>query len=309
MPEPELLDERIISGRGVLKIPTASLKARYYIMYVDVIRNPKNAYINKEWNPPQGMFARITYRRDSYVVDEDMIKYERFSKYYVNDIAGQALRAIKCAYEGILISFDRQNAALGLIPLPYTNLIQDFESLALGWDEVLFSCYSNTALQVRFYGLNYDVCNAGNDQSNYPPPPPPPLPKVPNNAPIGDISEPYDPGTQDDGNTSPFPGDEIPQPPLEPPGEECVKYRVVVRHGQNYGDPFIEREAIVYGEVLGARIVNSGAANAIQINCRGWAIPSLDAGCQAQGWLTIFVSDSVAIAPDPEIVIFEEYVP
>lgn len=220
------LDERLISGKGVLKVPAGAFQDRYYILYLDVVRRPKNEYRSFEWNPPRSVYARLVFRKDGYVQSEDIMRYQREERTYVNDISGQNLRAIKCAYEGILISFDRQNAALGLIPLPYDNLILEYKSLSLGWDEILFQCYADTAIQARFYSLDYDTCNPANDQTDLPPPPPPPLPPVPPGTPIGDISPPYE-GEDDGGNTVPFPDDSTPPPPPPDP-EPCDKVRVTL---------------------------------------------------------------------------------
>lgn len=304
------LDERLISGKGVLKVPAGAFQDRYYILYLDVIRRPKNEYLSFEWNPPRSVYARLVFRKDGYVQSEDIMRYQREERTYVNDITGQNLRAIKCAYEGILISFDRQNAALGLIPLPYDNLILDYKSLSLGWDEILFQCYADTAIQCRFYSLDYDTCNPANDQTDLPPPPPPPLPPVTPGTPIGSISNPYDPDTEDDGNTQPFPGDASEPPPVEPPGEACVKYRVTIEYEQAYGDPLTTKEIICYGEVGDPFIVPSGGANAVVLPCRGYAFPTLDDGCQPSTVnRTVFVSDSVRADATPEIVGFEEYIP
>lgn len=220
------LDERLISGKGVLKVPAGAFQDRYYILYLDVIRRPKNEYLSFEWNPPRSVYARLVFRKDGYVQSEDIVRYQREERTYVNDITGQNLRAIKCAYEGILISFDRQNAALGLIPLPYDNLILDYKSLSLGWDEILFQCYADTAIQCRFYSLDYDTCNPANDQTDLPPPPPPPLPPVPPGTPIASISPPYDEDSSDDDNTQPFPGDDF-EPPFPPlPDNTLIRWNV-----------------------------------------------------------------------------------
>lgn len=229
MPELELVEERLISGKGVLRVPSAARKARYWIMYADVIRLPTNEYRELNWNPYQSLYARMVYRRDGYVQTYDYLRYTREQRTYINDITGQNLRAIKCAYEGILQTFFNLGNALALPSISITNLIKDYKSLALSWDEILFSCYSNTALQIRFFKLDYDVCNEENDDSDDPPPPPPPLPPVPPGTPIGSISPPYDEGDNDDGNTDPFDGDEI-EPPFPPlPDNTLLKWNASTR--------------------------------------------------------------------------------
>lgn len=235
MAELVLIDERIISGKGVLKVPEEARTSRYWIMYVDVIRRPRNEYLELQWNPNQSMYARMTYLRNSYVQTFDYIKFQREQRTYINDITGQNLRAIKCAYEGILQTFFNLGNALLLPSISVTNLIKDYESLALSWDEIRFSCYSNTALQIRFYGLQYDVCNTENDDSNDPPPPPPPRAQIPTEEPV-EVSPPYDDG-DDNGGTIPFPDDQFPPDDPEPPGERCTAYRVTVRIYGDWADP------------------------------------------------------------------------
>jgi hypothetical protein len=306
MPELELVEERLISGKGVLRVPSAARKARYWIMYADVIRLPTNEYRELNWNPYQSLYARMVYRRDGYVQTYDHIRFTREQRTYINDITGQNLRAIKCAYEGILQTFFNLGNALALPSISITNLIKDYESIALSWDEILFSCYSNTALQIRFFKKDYDVCNAENDDSDDPPPPPPPLPPVPPGTSIGSISPPY----ENDPDTDPFEGDESEPPPLEPPGEACIKYRVNIQHASIFAPGFAIREIICYGEIGEPLITPSGAANALQLPCRGYAFPTLDEGCQPEIVnRTVFVSDSVSASPPPFIVSFEEYLP
>lgn len=271
MATPELLDERLISGRGVLKIPEAARKMRYFRVFFDVIRDPRNPYLSFQWNPPQGLYARLVFRRNGYVQSYDDMKFEREERRFVADIAGQSLIAIKCAYEGTLQSYVNLAVGLGLTVTSVVNLIEDFQTLQLTWDEILFSCYADTALQVRLYGTDYDYCGPLPSPPNDPPPPPPPLPKVPPGTPIGDISEPYDPDTNDGGNTQPFPDDSIP-PPNEPPGLACVQYRIVVRvlSDEAFGEPtpgYRDFTVEGWGEFSDPYIEES--TNSVKIDFRG----------------------------------------
>jgi len=222
------LGERLISGKGVLKVPDMDESFRYYMMSVNVIREPENQSISYEWNPPKAFYARLVFRRDKYVLFDDSVRYDGQLFQYVNDPCGQTLIAVKCAYDGILQSFVNlvngiagTPGGVGIFVTGVTDLIQDYENLSLGWDEVLFNCYSSTALQVRFFGLKYDSCDPDKDKKHTPPPPPPPLPKVPPGTPIASLSPPYDPDTDDEGNTDPYENDTT-----EPVTEECLKYSV-----------------------------------------------------------------------------------
>ena len=307
MAEFEQVEERLISGKGVLRVPESALDSRVWILYLDVIRPPSSEYKEFNWSPPQSLYARLTYLRAGYVQTFDLMRFNREQRTYINDITGQNLRAIKCAYEGTLQTFFNLGNALSLPSISITNLVKDYESLSLSWDEIRFVCYGGTALQARFFKLDFDACNPDNDRTKRLPPPLPPLPLLPPNTPIGSISLPYD---ENDDDTEPFDGDQFEEEELEPPGEECVLYNIVVRHGQNYGEPFIERAATVYGQVLGVRIIAvSGVQNAVQVNSRGFFNSNSPTPCAEQEWRTLFTSDSIALSPNPEIVLFEPYNP
>lgn len=309
MATPELVQERFISGRGVLKIPSDGKKNRYTVLYLDVIRQPVNRFANLNWNPARGRYAQLVFLRNEYVIDTRAMEFPRESYDGIADIAGQTLIAVKCAYDGILQTFFNLGNALALPSISVVNLIEEYENLRLGWDEVRIVCYADTAIQARLYRTPYDVCNPDYDDQQEPPPPPPPAPPVPPGTPLTNLSPPYD-GDNDDGNTDLFPGDESVPSPLEPPGEACVKYRVVIEYEQAYGDPLTTKEIICYGEIGEPFIQPSGGARAVVLPCRGYAFPTLDEGCL--GGLvnrTVFVSDSVAGNATPEIVLFEEYSP
>lgn len=222
MAEYELIEERIISGQGLLRVPIDKVKNRYSVLFLDVIRFPRNAYINRNWNPPRGKYAFLTFVRDTYVIDSKAMEFPSEAYDGIADMAGQTLIAVKCAYQGTLESFRNLTLGLagtpggqGLVYLGMTNLIEDYENLNLAWNEVKIKCYADTAVQARLYRLQYDTCDPDYDKQRQPPPPPPPRDPVPPGTPIDDISEPYDPGSNDGGDSTPFPGDEFP-PPFEP---------------------------------------------------------------------------------------------
>jgi hypothetical protein len=264
------LEERKISGKGVLKVPPTALKYRYYVMYVDLLRTPSNRYLSRDWNPDKSVYARMAFRRDEYVQFDQIIEYEKQQFTYVNDICGQTLIAVKCSYEGILQSFVNlvngmagTPGGIGIFVTSVDNKIEDFKNLALGWDEILFKCYGDAALLVRFYGADYYKCNPDEETSDYPPPPPPAPPPVPPGTPITDISPPYDPSDDDDNNTEPFPGDV----PFELPfGEACIQYDVKL-FWNNLDGRIGEFTFRVFGEIEGAGVSESQWY--IYILCRG----------------------------------------
>lgn len=233
MAEWETIQERRISGKGVLKVPTDVVKNRAFVLFATVIREPRNRYANYNYNPPKSRYASLTFLRQGYVLDVLPMEYSTQVWDGVNDISGQTLIAVKCAYQGILQTFYNLSIALaatpggqGLTPLTITDLIKDYESLRLAWDEIRVQCYADTGISLRLDRLKYDVCEPEKDRDKPPPPPPPPIPPVPPGEPF-ENDPAYDEDTQDDNNSQPFPGDE-PQEVVIPPGTPIsliIKYR------------------------------------------------------------------------------------
>jgi len=236
MADLELIEDRIISGTGLLRIPQDDEQpVRYGLVLLDVVRKPKNIYLNFAWKPERSRYANIVYLRNEYVVGTHAMEYEREALDGVADITGQVLRAVKCAYQGVLQSFVNLAIAIpsSAPPTEVVNLIKDYESLSLGWDTCVIKCYADTAIQARLFQLKYDVCDPEFDKQFKLPPPPPPLPQVPPGTPIADISANYD----DDDITDPFEGDEQTPDLPEPPGVRCRLYRVTVRVWADWGEP------------------------------------------------------------------------
>jgi len=223
--EYEKLEERLISGKGVLRIPETKRKLRHYVLYADMVRRSVSFYANLKWSPGKGLLARLHFRRNRYTVGMEEMTTNRQAWDFSPDPAGQALIAVKCAYSGTLQSFANLATGAGLVVISVTDLIKDYENLATIWDEVLISCEGDYAIQFRLYGLPYDTCDPDKDKSKPPPPPPAPPPVLPPGSPIGDISPPYNPDNNDSNLTKPNEIDEQSGEPEDPPGGECVLYR------------------------------------------------------------------------------------
>lgn len=264
MAEYELIQDRSISGKGLLKVPTDKKKLRHVVLYTDVFREPKNKYYNANYNPPRSRYATLNFFRESYLINSIAVEFPKQAFDNVNDVCGQTLIAIKCAYDGLLQSFVNLAVAMSATPggvgLTYegkVDLIKDYENLRLAWDEIRVQCHADTALQIRMYAVKYDSCTADRDDDKPPPPPPPPRSSVPPGTPITDLSPPYD-GSSDSGNTSPYSGDQNPPPPPGPIA--CQKYRI--DYTWNYvnalNQPAGRRTTSVncWGKVTSARIQN-----------------------------------------------------
>lgn len=231
MAEWETIVTRKISGKGVLKVPPDKNKIRAYVLFGTVVRKPTQEYNNYTWNPPRSRYASISFLRQGYVLDTFPMEYERQVWDGINDVSGQTLIAVKCAYDGVLESIFKLSALIiasnpvllaTTEPVSITDLIKDYENLRLSWDEMRVQCYADTAIEFKMSALKYDVCNLEKDRDKPPPPPPPPVPPVPPGQPILDISPPYQPSNEpqlgDNNNTQPHPTDIVPLPPPPPPG-------------------------------------------------------------------------------------------
>lgn len=225
----QLREQRIISGKGILKVPDSATKSRYFLLYSDIVRLPKNEYRNYNYNPYRSRYATLIFLRGGYVIDEVAIEYQKQQWQFVPDISGQALIAVKCAYEGILISFANLATGLNLVVTQYTDLIKDYQNLSLGWDTVQAVCYADTAIRLSLYSDFYATCDISKDKQDKGGDPPPPPPSVPPGQPITDsstvkLSKPYN-YPNDGGNTQPFPSDQTP-----PQFDQCSTVSVVISY-------------------------------------------------------------------------------
>lgn len=257
MAEWDLIQDRVISGKGVLQIPSdGALKVRAYTLCIDVIRDPSNKYLSLDWNPPRSRYANIVYLRKGYALQTSTVEYPKQMYDGIHDISGQVLEAVKCSYKGTLESIYNLALAIagtpggiGLTPTTIDNLIADYASLRLTWDEIRIKCYADTALQVRLYRLGYDGC--GDDSIDEKPAPETdaPIPKVPVGTPVPN-SDPYDEDNSDDGNSIPYPGD-APLPP-----EPCVTVIRGAGLNANTCDPLGNSGDYIYNGYAELRPVN-----------------------------------------------------
>jgi len=272
MAEWQLIESRLVSGKGVLKVPAINNKFRATILYADLVRPPRNRYLNKNWNPERGKYAFLTFIRNEYVINHDAMEFERQSWDGIQDISGQTLIAVKCAYDGILQTFVNLSIALastpggvGLQPISKVDLIKDYENLANSWQEVRINCYADTAVQFRLFTLKYDSCTADRDDEKPPPPPPAPPPRIPAGTPITTISAPYDPFGNDNGNTAPFTGDGN-----TAPQNNCDNVRIYFRYTRLLDGATSTQQFDVAGRapVVNAYIdeVNSGGSSVFVVD-------------------------------------------
>ena len=266
----EKLDERLISGTGLLRIPDPAKPPRYFSILIDVIRDPSRIFLSNKYDPKRQRYATMTYLRDGYVLSEHAIDYPQRRFDEVIDICGQELLATKCSYQGTLESFANLGTALNLTVTSVENKVKPFTSLDMFADAVHFVCEGDCAIQVRLMYDHYDTCDDDEVQQKKPPPPPAPLPKVPTGTPIGSISRPYD---VNDTTTSPNVIDNIESPPPFKGGQcNCVSYYVVLSVVHGDGSTRIVTNGL-YGPItrfyLAPAPSGYSLSNNIMVECKG----------------------------------------
>lgn len=214
MPTTTILETRIISGVGRLLIPFDASNNRRYTIYANVLRLPTSEYKSFEISPPESLYARITFLNNGYVRKRDVMSFPSQIWTAVPDVAGQVLIAVQCMYEGILQTFVNLGIALSLVPISVENTIDGYLHLGLEFDEVRFSCYKDTALEITLVGTTYDVCDSSYESSLPTGEPPIPPELIPTGTPV-ETSPPYE-DEEENPITNPFPGD------APPPPEPCV---------------------------------------------------------------------------------------
>lgn len=254
------IEERLISGTGVLRMPPGESAARYYSVLIDIIRLPTDINRSFRYNPFRQRFCTMVGLRNDYVVFETAIDYtKRRFDYLVNE-PGQVLIALKCSHKQSLARF----TALGASGAE--SNIEAFSNLEMLWDELRFVCYNDTAIQVRLFQDLYDDC--GDDyMSKEPPPPPPPLPEVPPGTAIPEVSPPYPDG---DDITTPYPGDGEEEPEGGDTGDtEPGTFYVVSYEWKQFPGGSILSEFVFAFGVIGDIRLKSGAPDIFQLWCQG----------------------------------------
>lgn len=222
--------ERIISGRGLLRIPDSAdlRKAKRLVLFVDVIREPRNKYYNSNYNPPKGRYGTINLFRDGYQVQEICLEYPYQSFPFYPDPAAQTFYLAKCSYELLLAQLVEMSDKLGLLTNNSPNPFTDWWHTNYWWDEARVVCYADTGLRLTLKSEEFLLCpNDSDPQPPDQPPPPNEIPQVPPGTPLNGtttpVSDPYQ-SPDDDGDTVPYEGD-VPQAEV-PTGKACTIYNL-----------------------------------------------------------------------------------
>jgi len=262
--EVELLDERVISNRGLIVHTPDPLFRRFWLQ-TDVIRLPQTNFVNKNVNPDISDYGRITFMREGQVLRVERIQFDQQVFIWDVDPIGYIAKYLKCAFEATFELLGDILTALSVPLVPGTELLA--EPIEDQFDQILFVVRPDAAIAVKLYGLKYDVVCESAEPKPTPPPPPPDFPDYPPGTALEDTetpaSPPYSP-PNDGGNTDPLPGDATPPPPPIP---DCTILRV------NYladigGGTVFNRTKRVYAPYDGARVFPAGSG-VIQMFCAG----------------------------------------
>lgn len=273
---PELIETRLISGRGIIKIPPSN-KYRLLWLYVNVVRLPVINFSSSKTNPDKSEYARITWNRNDYTVREDVLNYEHQVFTWENDAAGYIAVVIPCILENVYTYFDYLAVLGSGAPLPRGDKVW-IEPKKQTPDVCKIVCRLNTAVEVQLWRYYYDLNCASATPEPPPPPDPVPPPKSDPNTPLGEISPPYS-QPDDGGDTVPYPNDESPDPNPPTDGNPCTKYRftfIADYYSTETDYQTIEQVLEVWGETSLPYIVPSPPGlNPIQqvaFYCRGLVI-------------------------------------
>lgn len=224
----ELLDERIISNRGLIVHTPDPLYRRFHLQ-VDVIRTPQTNFVNKNTNPDISDYGRITFMRQGQVLRLERIRFDQEVFVWDVDITGYIAKALTCAFKGIFAYLIAIGEALSIPPGATSDIF--IEPIQDQFDQILFVVRTDAAIAVQLYGLKYDIACPEADPVEQPPPPPPDFPNYPPGEPLSETdtpaSPPYDP-PDDAGNTVPLPDDVAEEEPPEPEFPDCTRVRVTM---------------------------------------------------------------------------------
>jgi len=164
--------ERVISGKGIIKIPQAFNKARQILLYVDLLRPPTNEYQNYTWNPSRSFYAHVAFCIDNYVLYDYDVNFAQQVFQVFEGQDSQNYLALYCSHEDVLNSFVQYAVASGF-PYFKNNSIKDYPYTVFIPNNIKFFCYTDCALRLTLSAREFFTCDPDAGQPTPPPPPPP----------------------------------------------------------------------------------------------------------------------------------------
>lgn len=232
MPSWELLETRRISGKGLLLVPDVDLPYRRYALVADVYRPPRNISVNLNITPVESFYGRLAFRWQGRVISTRSIKYVSQTWQFEPDICGQTIIALKCVIDTHNQSIINLGVAQGLPPISVNNPLEAFSVQSLEWDEVVLTCFADSAVRLQLWALPYQYCSPysvfvdpGSPETDFPESVPPGTPLEGED----ELSPPYE-EPDDGGLTIPYPGD-TPVDPEPPSGTWFITWTYVQTPG------------------------------------------------------------------------------
>lgn len=211
----ELVESRVISGKGIIKIPPFD-DYRYLYLYLDLVRDPKVNFSSSKTNPDRSEYAKITWMRSLRVVREDSMNYEGQVLEWDIDSCGYLASYLVCAFAEVISYLDYLAPFIPAPPLPTSPTDRLYAEPMRSTPEVInVVCRSTSAVKCTLYALKYDIrCDEALATPKLPPDLERPS-KVNKDQPL-QIADPYT-GADDGGNTVPNKIDLPLNPPPPPP--------------------------------------------------------------------------------------------
>jgi hypothetical protein len=230
--EPVIIEERIISGRGLFIIEGEWVTARRYWLYARLLREPKPDYKNNKFPRQKGNYANMLWLEREYVCREETMEYELQRWDWYGDVTGQVQVNQQCIADREALNL--QNAVTALEGALFIIPGDTVAPMRAGYDKIVVECRDGCAVSFELWAQRYDYC-PNRDFTPPPPPEPPPQeeppfsPGTPFDGKDGRpfISPPYD-GEIDGGDTVPDEGDEGVEPPPEIPS--CTLLDLIVSY-------------------------------------------------------------------------------
>ena len=297
------LSTRIISGRGLLRVPESPelRKAKRLSLFVDVIRPPKNGYLNNTYNPPKSRYGTINVFKQGYQMQEIWLEYPYQVFHFYPSPSDQVFYLAKCSYELLLAQLIEMSDKLGLLTDNSPNPFTDWWHSNYWFDELKIVCYADTALRLVLESEDFLLCPNDDDPQPTPQPPPPPeSEQLPPSTPLSEantpVSDPYQ-APDDEGDTVPYEGDQFEPPPSY--GTECTNYFVLVEWEDQNGTT--QQEVRPFrGIIRGVRSTNTSSPRTIEIEAQSPA--GLSQPCTALAWRLFTSASSPQEYNDPRII-------
>lgn len=199
--QPKLIEKRIISGKGILKVPPDK-KYRAFWVHTQLLRDPNVNFSSSKFNPDKSEYSKVCVLRDGRVIDEFAVTYELTTKFYGGEPTAYIASFLVCALAEIRTYLDYICIVNGKPPLPTDPTRRLYCEPILAFPDTLnFSCRDSSLLQISLWGIELDIDCTDSTPTPKLPPIEPKIPKISSGI-SAEVSSPYIP-VDDNGDTQP----------------------------------------------------------------------------------------------------------